>query len=230
MGLSGYVVLPIWLITYGLGYAFRNSGGVGIPGVENVKVDILRILIKNEPQSASSLAFEHYVIWILFYGLAHFVMYVEPQRSLFRPFKLNPNYPPVSLVLKEIFRSVRGVAICTLYAVLVNNLHDSGDLPSNLVPDIFDNDGHHGNVTYVNHMLGALMIYLWGDFHFYWTHRLLHTPWFYKSVHKTHHESYNPDPFSGLSMHWFESAVYFSAAPLLALGKIISLVSKKVSS
>ena len=61
-------------------------------------------------------------------------------------------------------------------------------------------------------------MFLWGDFHFYWTHRLLHTPWFYKSVHKTHHESYNPDPFSGLSMHWFESAVYFSAAPLLALG------------
>ena len=38
-----------------------------------------------------------------------------------------------------------------------------------------------------------------------------------KLVHKTHHESYNPDPWSGLSMHPVESAVYFSAALCTAL-------------
>ena len=43
---------------------------------------------------------------------------------------------------------------------------------------------------------------------------MLHTPWLYRNVHKVHHESFNPDPFSGLSMHWFESTVYFSSAPL----------------
>ena len=45
--------------------------------------------------------------------------------------------------------------------------------------------------------IGNILLYLWGDFHFYWTHRMLHTHWFYKNVHKIHHESYNPDPFSG---------------------------------
>ena len=80
------------------------------------------------------------------------------------------------------------------------------------------------------------LVYMWGDAHFYWTHRLLHTPWLYKRcdvkiaiiaavtshivdeprVHKEHHESFNPDPFSGLSMHWAESTIYFSSAILIS--------------
>ena len=35
-------------------------------------------------------------------------------------------------------------------------------------------------------------------------------------VHKEHHESFNPDPFSGLSMHWAESTIYFSSAILIS--------------
>ena len=34
-------------------------------------------------------------------------------------------------------------------------------------------------------------------------------------MHRTHHESFNPDPFSGLSMHPVESAIYFSSAPMV---------------
>ena len=86
------------------------------------------------------------------------------------------------------------------------------------------------------HLLTIPLVYMWGDAHFYWTHRLLHTPWLYKRydvkiaiiavvashivdeprVHKEHHESFNPDPFSGLSMHWAESTIYFSSAILIS--------------
>ena len=87
------------------------------------------------------MAFENFTIWILVYSTAHFLMYVKPQRSLFHPFKLNPNYPPNSLILKEILRSARGVGICTFYAIIVNKLNSSGMLPTKFVSSLFNHDG-----------------------------------------------------------------------------------------
>ena len=55
-----------------------------------------------------------------------------------------------------------------------------------------------------------LFLYLWGDFYFYITHRFLHSHNFiYLNVHKIHHESQNPTPYSGHSMHIVESTIYF---------------------
>merc|ERR1712142_437711 len=205
------VVMPALIASFSLAFVFRDSG-VPLP---SGSFDLWSVLINNQPQSLADLAFENFVVWIVVYCTAHFLMYVKPQRSLFHPFKLNPNYPPSRLVFKEIFRSIRGVSICTFYSVVINHLHKSGQLPTSFQLPLFNYDD--GQVSFLTIILGAVFQYLWADFHFYWTHRLLHTQWFYKSVHKIHHESFNPDPFSGLSMHWFESAVYFSSAPMLAL-------------
>lgn len=42
------------------------------------------------------------------------------------------------------------------------------------------------------------------DTYFYWTHRLMHWKVIYKYVHKIHHESTNPTPFSCYSFHPLE--------------------------
>ena len=110
----------------------------------------------------------------------------------------------------------KGVAICTLYGTLINKLYATGHLPSTFSPNMFDSKGRDASIFILG--IGTLLLYLWGDFHFYWTHRMLHTQWFYKSVHKIHHESYNPDPFSG---KYFIKRVLQSSALLiriLALG------------
>lgn len=62
---------------------------------------------------------------------------------------------------------------------------------------------------------------------FYTMHRMLHKwgtksipdlgAWLYENVHKLHHQSKNPTAFSGISMHPFESALYFSYALLPCL-------------
>ena len=52
------------------------------------------------------------------------------------------------------------------------------------------------------------------DLHFYCVHRTLHTPLLYKHIHSSHHQSRNPNPISGLSLHPIESALYFSALPM----------------
>jgi sterol desaturase/sphingolipid hydroxylase (fatty acid hydroxylase superfamily) len=42
------------------------------------------------------------------------------------------------------------------------------------------------------------------DLMFYFSHRTLHTPWFYKKFHKVHHEFYNTVCISSEYAHPFE--------------------------
>lgn len=79
------------------------------------------------------------------------------------------------------------------------------------------------------------ILVVWNEIHFYTMHRLLHTRWLFRNVHRVHHESAVPTTFSTYSFHWIESILLgsvmilamlvrpFSAAALLAL-PIISLL------
>jgi lathosterol oxidase len=51
---------------------------------------------------------------------------------------------------------------------------------------------------------------IWGSFHFYWIHRLLHWPPFYRIAHALHHKNINVGPWSGMSMHPIEHILYLS--------------------
>lgn len=75
--------------------------------------------------------------------------------------------------------------------------------------------------------VGLLMaVTFWREVHFYWCHRAMH-PWWdrknglmngdigaflYRHAHSLHHKSYNPGPWSGLSMHPIEHFLYYSCA------------------
>lgn len=55
-----------------------------------------------------------------------------------------------------------------------------------------------------------LAIPLIHEAHFYCIHRLIHVPILYKYVHSVHHNSINPSPWSSLSMHPVEAALFFA--------------------
>ena len=54
------------------------------------------------------------------------------------------------------------------------------------------------------------VIRFWQSFHFYWIHRLIHFPWWFKNVHHLHHRNVSVGPWSGLAMHPVEHLLYFS--------------------
>ena len=52
---------------------------------------------------------------------------------------------------------------------------------------------------------------LWESFYFYWIHRMIHIPFLYKHVHSLHHRNINVGPWSGMSMHPVEHAIYLGS-------------------
>ena len=117
----GMVLMPALVITFAVGYLFRDSE-IPVP-------DLGAFLGDNEPKSVYTLALENYVIWASVFSLAHFVLYVKPQRSFFHPFKLNPNYPPTSLIFKEIGRSVRGKTVLVQTYKIIDQVVGDLSLP-----------------------------------------------------------------------------------------------------
>ena len=55
------------------------------------------------------------------------------------------------------------------------------------------------------------LLQIWQSFHFYWWHRMLHIPFFYKIAHAVHHRNINPGPWSGYSMHPIEHTFFISS-------------------
>ena len=204
-----------YVIIFIIAYITRHYGEILVPlgffknGLSGawMPVDLWRYAMGNgKPSTPSYLFIENFTIWFIFYGVSHFITYVEPQRNLFRPFKFNENYPKPSLILTEIFRSARGLTICTIYEIVVNNLHANQSLPMEHFKDTFISNIHSENdgildINILSFTFVFILSFTWMDFHFYWTHRLLHTKWFYKRFHKDHHQSFNPDPFSGMYCH-----------------------------
>lgn len=58
---------------------------------------------------------------------------------------------------------------------------------------------------------------LWQDSYFYFTHRLLHTPWLFRHAHGVHHRSRNPSPWAAYAFHPLEAVVNGLVTPLALL-------------
>ena len=55
------------------------------------------------------------------------------------------------------------------------------------------------------------LLVIWHELHFYFIHRALHWPPLYRVAHAVHHRNLNTGPWSGISMHPLEHAVYFTS-------------------
>lgn len=62
-----------------------------------------------------------------------------------------------------------------------------------------------------------LLMAVFSDAYFYWVHRLMHTPGFYKKFHSFHHQFNQPTAFSGYSFDYKEAVI-------LALSLLVGLL------
>jgi sterol desaturase/sphingolipid hydroxylase (fatty acid hydroxylase superfamily) len=120
-------------------------------------------------------------------------------------------------ISREIRHSLNSIAIFGCYGLLTFLAYRSG------VVDISFNASPQKTA------LNTIFLFFWNEMHFYASHRLLHTRYLYRHVHRIHHESAVPTAYSTYSFHWFEAVLLgsvmiipmlfysFSAIALLAL-------------
>lgn len=67
--------------------------------------------------------------------------------------------------------------------------------------------------TWINVLVGLIVLTLWNEVHFYVVHRIMHLKFMMKHVHYIHHRSTVPTVYSVYSFHWVEASL-LSTIPL----------------
>lgn len=112
-------------------------------------------------------------------------------------------------LLREVLNSAGFVLIYACVDAFLLRSSDSG--ASHVYTDLHQ----HGGLPCA--VLTCFLFFVIDDTYFYWSHRLLHQPGFYRLIHRVHHESTDPSPFTAYSFHPLEGLVEIGSVVLVAL-------------
>ncbi len=96
----------------------------------------------------------------------------------------------------EIFWSLVSFVVLGIFATCLHYLFKTGH--TRLLTD-------WSALSWIYHTFSFFLLFVIHDAYFYWMHRALHAPFFFKKIHKIHHYSTNPTPFASFSFHPIEA-------------------------
>lgn len=135
------------------------------------------------------------VRYLLLAGIFYIICYAPGLKSLQR-FKIQHRNPRRTQIVNELRYSISTVIIFSLMGLIVFELY------CNDLTTIYLNPNKYGVSYLMISLIGLILVH---DCYFYWTHRLLHTKWLFRRVHKIHHLSINPTPWAAYSFHPIEA-------------------------
>jgi sterol desaturase/sphingolipid hydroxylase (fatty acid hydroxylase superfamily) len=134
--------------------------------------------------------------YTLFAGFAFLLFYVW-KRSAWFSRKIQPRFPGSKDLKREVFYSFLTILIFAAVVTAVM-FHPSIRPWTRLM----DSPDQRGWIYYF--AVFPILLFL-HDTYFYWAHRMMHLPWFYKKVHRVHHQSTNPSPWAAYAFHPWEA-------------------------
>lgn len=161
----------------------------------------VRFILREEPDTSIPFGafLENISLWLVWYGSLYlFFDVLGPHVPFIRKRKFEASYTKSAMVMKEIRRSIVCVLVLSLMELLMERAKP------------WSNAAMVAEPSPLNVAIAIALLEQWADAHFYSQHRLMHIGALYPKVHKVHHESINPNVFSGLSFHPLEGCIYFS--------------------
>jgi lathosterol oxidase len=143
--------------------------------------------------------------YLAFAGTIFFIFYFWRKRKLWY-LKIQQKFPANKDVIREIKFSFTTVII---FGMVILPVWMASNRNMTLVYRPLDKYG------YIYYVLSILLMIVLHDTYYYWTHRLLHWKRIFRYVHKSHHLSLNPTPFSAYALHPVEALLDVSIIPLI---------------
>jgi lathosterol oxidase len=143
--------------------------------------------------------------FLLFAGTLYLFFYVWKRRKYWY-LKIQQKFPGKQHVIREMTYSFFTVIIFGIVILQVMWATKTG------VSLVYRPIAKYGWFYYFFSII--LMIFL-HDAYYYWTHRLLHWKKIFRYVHRVHHMSLNPTPFSAYALHPVEALIDVSIIPLI---------------
>lgn len=140
-------------------------------------------------------------------GLLHLITR-PPLAETIAAERIQERRPRAKDVRREVMHSLGAIVLFSIYSLLLYQLYKSGGTA--IYWDVYDFPLWWIPLCFVL----ALFIH---DTYFYWTHRLMHTPWLYRSFHAGHHRSITPTPWAILSFQPLETIPQFGVFALLII-------------
>jgi lathosterol oxidase len=135
--------------------------------------------------------------YILLPGIAYLLCYY-PGLKWVKKFKIQPAMPRQKQMRHELLFSLSTILIFSSIGIIVYLLYINGRTT------LYTKISQHGWGYFFLILVAMIIIH---DAYFYWTHRLLHTRWFFKKIHTVHHRSVNPTPLAAYSFHPVEALI-----------------------
>lgn len=145
----------------------------------------------------------HLFRYFFFAGLAYLLFYVVFKNKWLSK-KIQASFPKSGQIRREVVFSLLSIGIFTAFLGASILMTVAG------YTRIYFKFADH-SVWYF--IFSVVLLILWHDTYFYWTHRLLHVKAFAR-FHRLHHQSHNTTPWTSFSFHPVEACVQAAFIPI----------------
>lgn len=138
-------------------------------------------------------------------SLAFLIFWVIAKNGL-RHLFIQRDFPKSKHLWREFGYSMSTVVIFSLVGFCIYSAEKAG------LTQLYHQISDYGIPYFI---FSLIVVIVFHDFYFYWTHRLMHHKNIFKYVHRVHHESTNPSPWAAYAFHPWEALIQAMVMPLL---------------